>query len=137
MVDYVERFSQLVDQLDAYHHVSDPLYYAMKFLEGLKDEIRNVVPVQRPSALDTACALALLQEDVQTTVRKAEFRKTDFGFSSRAASKWALPLPSPPSTNKASQPPLVDARRPVDQAKGPSAEEKFAALRSYRRARGL
>ena len=60
LTEYVDKFSQLVDQLEAYHFVTDPLYYTMCFLDGLKDDIKVLVAVQRPSDLDIACTLALL-----------------------------------------------------------------------------
>ena len=60
VADYVDRFSELVDQLIAYEHTTDPMYYTIRFLDGLRDDIRSVVQVQRPSTLDTACSLALL-----------------------------------------------------------------------------
>jgi hypothetical protein len=45
---YVEQFSQLVDQLKAYSTISDPLYYTMRFIDGLHDDIKSVVLVQCP-----------------------------------------------------------------------------------------
>lgn len=99
VAEYVESFSQLVDQLDAYHSVTDPLYYTMRFLDGLKDDIKNVVSVQRPSDLDTTSALALLQEEVQAFTRKREFRRSDSGYFSKNLNKSALPLPPPSPTH--------------------------------------
>jgi hypothetical protein len=58
--DYVERFSVLVNQLMAYKVTGNPLHYAMRFIDGLKDDIRPMVMIQRPSTLDSACALALV-----------------------------------------------------------------------------
>ena len=60
VADYVERFSELVDQLIAYEHSTDPMYYTICFMDGLHDNIRSIVLVQRPSSLDTAYSLALL-----------------------------------------------------------------------------
>ena len=60
VADYVERFSELVDQLIAYEHSTDPMYYTIRFMDGLHDNIRSIVLVQRPSSLDTAYSLALL-----------------------------------------------------------------------------
>lgn len=62
---YIEEFSQLVDRLNAYQRISDPLYYTMKFVDGLRDDIKVVVMLQRPSDLDTAVVLAQLQEEVE------------------------------------------------------------------------
>jgi hypothetical protein len=49
-----------VDQFSAYSTTTDPLYYTMQFIDGLKPEIRAVVLMQCPKDLDTACTLTLL-----------------------------------------------------------------------------
>lgn len=41
----------------------DPLYYTLKFVDGLKDDIKAVVMLQRSSDFDTAVVLAQLQEE--------------------------------------------------------------------------
>jgi hypothetical protein len=61
---YVTKFSELVDQLKSYSPTNDSLYFTMRFIDGLKPEIKAVVLVQRPQIFDTACSLALLQEEV-------------------------------------------------------------------------
>jgi len=58
--DYVTRFTELVDQLSAYSNSTNPVYYTMRFIDGLFPEIIAVVLVQRPQNLDAACVLALL-----------------------------------------------------------------------------
>jgi hypothetical protein len=35
----------------------------MCFIEGLKHDIKSIIMVQQPQNLDTACALALVQEE--------------------------------------------------------------------------
>jgi hypothetical protein len=57
---YVEHFSALVDQLATYETTDNPLYYTMRFVDGLHDDIKLMVMIQRPSTLDTACALAMV-----------------------------------------------------------------------------
>ena len=41
----------------------DPLYYTLKFVEGLKDDIKVVVMLQCPFDFDTVVVLAQLQEE--------------------------------------------------------------------------
>jgi hypothetical protein len=36
----VEQFSELVDQLVSYESEANPLYYATRVVDGLRDEIR-------------------------------------------------------------------------------------------------
>jgi hypothetical protein len=54
----------LVDDLKAYVKHLDPLYYTQCFIDGLHNEIKFVVLVQRPLTLDTPCVLAQWQEEV-------------------------------------------------------------------------
>jgi hypothetical protein len=61
---YVTDFSELVDQLKSYSQTQDHMYFTMRFIDGLKPEIKTVVLVQCPQNFDTACSLALLQEEV-------------------------------------------------------------------------
>jgi hypothetical protein len=74
VLDYVERFSALIDQLKAYNPNIDMLYYTTRFVDGLRLDIRSVVVVQRPQTLDTAYTLALLQEEVADLMPQKEVR---------------------------------------------------------------
>lgn len=131
VTDYVERFVELIDQLSAYTASTDPLYYTMRFIDGLRDDIRSVVLVHRPPNLNAACTLALLQDEATDNGRRREFRKSDSSpFAKGVTIKGALPLPPAPPR------PLADA----DDKKTPatvSVDDKLAKLRSSRRARGL
>ncbi|CAO2191183.1 unnamed protein product [Urochloa humidicola] len=131
VADYIERFSGLVDLLTTYETHTDPLYFSMKFVDGLKPEIRSAVLVQRPQDLDSACVLALLQEEVTDGPKKKEFRQPDYFPLPKTPVKQAFPLPQPPKVEKA------EDRRHSDASRGKSTDEKLSALRSYRRARGL
>jgi hypothetical protein len=62
--EYIDKYTGLVDQLLAYGRNTDPLYYTMRFVDGLRTDIRAAVHMQRPDNLDTACVLALLQEEL-------------------------------------------------------------------------
>jgi len=131
VVDYVDRFTQLVDQLVAYDTPGDSLFFTTRFIDGLRDDVRAVVAVQRPSNLDTACSLALLQDEVADSTRRRDFCKPDFSSLPKQYPKGPLPLPVPPDK---------PAAAPDDScavSSGKSVEEKMASLRAYRRARGL
>jgi hypothetical protein len=73
VVDYVERYSTLFDQLKVYTPKPDMRYYTARFIDGLLYDIRVVVAMHRPQNLDTAYSLALLQEEVATPQSKLEF----------------------------------------------------------------
>jgi hypothetical protein len=100
MQEYIDRLSELVDQLVAYEHSSDFCYYTTRFVDGLKDDVKSVVLVQRPTDLDTAYTLALLQEEVESARRK-DFRRTDYIFKSKSTrGPSPMPLPPPPKMDK-------------------------------------
>jgi hypothetical protein len=48
MQDYIDKFCELIDQLQAYSHNIDHVYYTTRFIDGLHDEIKHVILVQRP-----------------------------------------------------------------------------------------
>lgn len=55
--DYIDCFTALVDQLHAYERQADPLYYTMRFIDGLRTDIKSAITIQHPVDLDTACVL--------------------------------------------------------------------------------
>ena len=127
--EYIKKFVSLVDDLKAYAKHPDPLYYTQRFIEGLRDDIKSVLLVHRPSTLDTACVLAQLQEEALATTRKP-FRRYDHTSMAKPTWSGALALPSPPQ-KQAEGDPKRSTHHP------PSVEDKFKALRAARRAQGL
>jgi hypothetical protein len=97
----VERFSALVDQLAAYETADNPLYYVMRFVDRLRDDIKLMVMIQRPSTLDIACALAMVQEEAVESSKKREGRRLEPSFN-RTSHRHAYPLPVPPVVDKQS-----------------------------------
>jgi hypothetical protein len=61
--EYIEKFTDLYEQLKAYNPNPDNLYFTTRFIDGLREEIRSVILVAHPQDLDSACTLALLQEE--------------------------------------------------------------------------
>lgn len=72
--DYIERFEHLMNQLLSYSDEIHPFYFLTRFIGGLWADLRAAVMVQRPSDLDTACALALVQEEVHDGARPEHIR---------------------------------------------------------------
>lgn len=135
--DYVERFTDLVDQLKAYTTHPDTLSFTTRFVDGLRDDIRSVVLVARPHNLDTACTLALLQEEAVDQGSRKEFKHADGSlFTRNATIKGTLPLP-PPVRAQTSEP--FQAVRSAEDKRLPprSIDDKLAKLRSYRKTQGL
>jgi len=127
--EYVDRFSTLVDQLAAYDSHPNPLYYTMRFIDGLKEEYCPAVLLHRPRTVDTAFVLAQLQEEVYDPGKRKEIKKPDFSFAAKPAFKSAYPLPAPP--------PKQDKPQHPSEVRKTSAEEKWQALHRFRRAKGL
>ncbi|WVZ79743.1 hypothetical protein U9M48_027287 [Paspalum notatum var. saurae] len=128
--EYIQQFSELVDQLQAYESDTDKLHYATRFIDGLRDEIKAVLMMHRPSDLDTACSLALLQEEAAGSSRRKEFRKFSNGFQAKSGPNS---LPSDASKTDRLH---SDEKRRFDPSKRASEHDKLAALRAYRRAKG-
>jgi hypothetical protein len=104
------------------------LHYTTRFLDGLKPAICSVVAIQRPVDLDTAYLLASLQEEVVdgTTVLNAppvqQYQYMQQHYLPAPQKQLALPP--------------IPAKDKHIQAPAP-AEDKLAALKAYRRAKGL
>ncbi|WVZ81560.1 hypothetical protein U9M48_028917 [Paspalum notatum var. saurae] len=131
VAEYIDQFAGLIDQLIAYGHQNDPLYYATRFVDGLADDIKPAVLLQRASTWDTACVLAQLQEEVVVARKRSVPRRPDAYMPPRAVPAGPMPLPLPPQRDKP-----VDLRQ-ADPSRAKSAEDRWSALRAYRRACGL
>jgi hypothetical protein len=106
----------------------------MRYVDGLKDYIRTAVALHHPQHLDTACALAKLQEEVAAPAQMRELRRWENSVGARPYAARALPLPPPPPRLALPAP----AAKPVAEAgRGPSSDDHWAALRASRRAQGL
>lgn len=135
--EYIEQFFALVDQLAAYSSSNDPLYFTLRFIDGLHDDIKSVVLVQRPQDLDTTCVLASLQEEVGDSYRRKDFNCSDGASSFKSHACVPLPLPALPSHERPAPTVHADDRRPGDTARLCSPDSKLADLRAYRHAMGL
>jgi hypothetical protein len=87
-----------VNQRAAYDLDPNPLYYAMRFVDGLKEEIKSVVMIQWPTNLDSACALALVQEEASDSGKK----KYTMWYDSfpKSANRLVVSLLEPPKFDK-------------------------------------
>jgi hypothetical protein len=144
ITDYVDRFSELIDQLSVYEASLDVLHYTTRFIDGLTHSVRAVVAIQKPVDLDTAYSLALLQEEVGEAPRHYQHAHRQQlqlhappPMLALPAPRRALPLPAPPTGTSSGQTehrPAVDQNQ--KQTTTTSTDAKWIALRNYRRARG-
>jgi hypothetical protein len=132
VADYVERFTKLVDQLKAYSSTTDPLFYTMRFIDGLRPELKAIILVARPQSLDAAISMALVQEEVTPPQPVRTPSKGDWS-SGKFIPKTAMPLPPPPPRHDK---PAVAIAAPETPA-APTLDAKLSAVKAYRRAMGL
>ncbi|KAM0865713.1 hypothetical protein ACQ4PT_043087 [Festuca glaucescens] len=132
VADYIERFDVLMNHLMSYAEDTHPFYFLTRFIEGLRPDIRSVVMIQRPVDLDTACSLALLQEEVAEGEHVSPTRHSEPRYA-----KLPLKTLTANQQSSTSRPPSrADDHRGMEVARS-SIDERVTALRAYRRARGL
>lgn len=124
-----------MNHLLSYSEAIHPLYFLTRFVEGLRDDIRAVVLIQRPVDLEAAGSLALLQEELAEGFRRERPRRSNAPTPRAAVRTAPLPLPAAPPRGGglagAEDRHALEAARPAQDA------DKVAALRAYRRAKGL
>lgn len=143
--EYIEHFDTLMHQLLDHDNNLTSAMITGRFVDGFREDIRAMIMIQRPPDLDTACALALLQEDVVQQHPRRDARRSNMGPVQRVTAKQqSLPLPSPPPSSV----PTPTFTRPVESAstekrrnfsgtRSSPQDTKMAALMAYRRAKGL
>ncbi|CAD6231683.1 unnamed protein product [Miscanthus lutarioriparius] len=133
--DYIDHFAGLIDQLVAYGRSTDPVFFAMRFVDGLRDDIRNTVHMQRPQTFDTASVLALLQEELQDPNWSKESRRPGSVPFGKPQLKRAFPLPLPPRVDKTDRGATEPV--PIEDHRSRGVDDKLHTLRDYCWARGL
>jgi hypothetical protein len=63
VAEYHAEFKKLAHGVLLYNPAYDDVYFVTRFVAGLKEEIRTAIALRRPRDVDTASALALLQEE--------------------------------------------------------------------------
>jgi len=63
IAEYYARFEQLVHSILLHNGSHDDVYLVTHFLGGLREDIRAPIALHHPKDVDTASALALLQEE--------------------------------------------------------------------------
>lgn len=131
VAEYVEKFDSIMHQLNAYENSAPIEYFVTKFIDGLKEEVRSVILVQRPQGLDTACSLAMLQEEALEGLKAGSYKKSEqmgnyIKSVPRSTSQTTLFSPSPQKVNSSA---ALEATR--------AKEDKVASLKAYRKSKGL
>jgi hypothetical protein len=126
--DYYTKFEQLAHCILLYNNAYDDVYFVTRFLGGLKEEIRAPIALHRPDNMDTANALALLQEEEVEAARRKPTVKTEHKDFSKSGS-WGF---STSEKTKASY--KQEDSKAGDKS---ASHEKWAALKAYRKAHNL
>ncbi|RLM69686.1 uncharacterized protein C2845_PM17G07550 [Panicum miliaceum] len=151
VTEYVEQFDSLVHQLLAHDSSMQQIVITNRFVDGLKEDIRSAVLMQRPLDLDTACSLAILQEEILGGSSRKEIRRSDTlsGRNSGRNSHYSGFPSIPAAVNYSGSAmknspgdgghPSDDKRQldPTKEVTSQPAGTKFAALMAYRKAKGL
>lgn len=120
VLDYQRCFEELAHGILLYNPSSDDTYLVTQFLGGLKEEIRVAITLHRPKDVDTASALAQLQEEELENSKKKS--------SPKEASKPAFKPYIAADKARQAEP---------EKAKGKVTEDKLGSLKAYRRQHGL
>jgi len=108
-----------------YNSSYDDTYFVTRFLGGLKDDIRSMITLHRPSTVDTASALALLQEE--------ELAKSKSLFTSKSESRDQHKGVHRAGFSQDKGKPRPELK-PVEDPKRP---DKLDFLMAYRKEKGL
>jgi hypothetical protein len=127
---YIEEFSDIVHQLLAHDPIFSTTVFTNRFVDGLKKEIRSVIMIHRPQDLDTASSLALLQEEA---VLDQVPRRSELG----SYKKQSLEVTKSAYTSLATNTKFTDDKKQADNTQPKTGEDKIAALKKYRRSKGL
>lgn len=122
--DYQKRFEELAHGIILYNPAFDDTFLVTKFLGGLKEEIRAAILLYRPKDVDTASALALIQEEELEACRlKSSFRNSlVVGFRAHPAVERTK---------------VHDGEKVKLKTGKEEVEDKLATLKQYRRKNGL
>jgi hypothetical protein len=135
--EYIDKFASLLDQLAAYEGTTNPLHHTMRFIDGLKDELKSSVLIQRPQDLDTAYTLAQLQKELyDISGKKRDFKKVD-SYSSKPYFKTVVTAPAPAFKQNRNAGPSSEDRRMTESARASSTDDKWRSLKAFREAKGL
>ena len=122
VVEYQIAFEEIAQGLLLYNSGYDDTYFVTLFLTGLKEKIRSMIALHRPMDVDTASALALVQEE-ELAQCKPRAAVKEFGKGA-----WKPGI----EKTKTSE---VDKGKHLNPR--PEAEDKLSALKEFRKKNGL
>jgi hypothetical protein len=127
VADYHAKFDQLAHNIMLYNPNYDDTFLVVRFLSCLKDEIRALIALHRPKDVDTASALALLQEEELESRRRLSYSKVDIREGKSSSRIFSTGNKTKPSFKKDE----------VKKSEKTSPSDKWAALKEFRRSNNL
>ncbi|CAN6252343.1 unnamed protein product [Urochloa humidicola] len=128
VAEYHAQFEQLTHDIMLYNSNYDDTFLVTHFLGGLRNEICAPLALHRPKNVDTASALALLQEEELESQKKQHLLKNENKDSSKSGS-WGFS-----ASEKSRAPYKKEEVKKGDKSVGDS---KWASLLAHRKANGL
>jgi hypothetical protein len=123
--DYYAKFEELAHSILLYNPTYDDTFLVVRFLNGLKEEIRAPIALHRPKDVDTASALALLQEEELEARRRHSSGRSEIKDFGKLNSKvFSAGDKSKAATKR-------------EEVKASLVDDKWAALKSFRKANGV
>jgi hypothetical protein len=74
----MSQFEPLMNRILARNAAYDPMFFTTRFVDGLREDICTMILLHRPKNLDTAFALATLQESNRSGTRGRLERDTQY-----------------------------------------------------------
>ena len=119
VIEYQQHFEELAHGIILYNPAFDDTYLVTRFLGGLK-EIRVAIALHQTKDVDTASALALLQEEELENSKKKIIHRDQSKFAYKAFN----PVDSPKTSDS-------------KKSKIKPVEDKLGSLKAYHRQHGL
>jgi len=126
----LERFEELSHGVLLYNDQYDDTYFVTRFLGGLNEDIRSAIALHRPSNVQEASALALLQEEELTHSSRKGTSRDNGKFSSR--SFFQTDKPKSASLDKSDKHSTLPSK-----GEKQASDDKLKALLAYRKKNGL
>jgi hypothetical protein len=122
MSEYHAEFEKLAHRVLLYNPAIDDTFFVTRFVGGLRDNIRSAILLHRPSDVDTASALTLIQEQ---ELEHGHAKSSGWDFT-RGVARTSL------GADKTKQ---TEQMKPILQKS--DVDDKLASLKSFRRRNGL
>lgn len=129
VAEYMAQFEPLMNRIVAHNPSYEPVFFTTKFVDRHCDDIRFMILLHRPKDLDTAYALASLQESNRSGFRGGLDKGEVQNYTRSVNRVQASPFPPPRLTLGGSS---SDCRVSISKMD----DDKFSAMKAYRRARG-